>query len=256
MTAAGAAGEAVLGKAGPAPLARFKDLCLDAVDIETAARFWGAALGLKVRRSGSNVRLAGPSAAHTVWINEVPEPKTVKNRVHIDVHTGSLAELTDRGARVVEPATAEQAWTVLTDPDGQEFCAFVRDSLGDSLNNKVPAYRLYEVVVDCAEAESESLARWWASVLGGELEREDDGWALSKVPGVPFECLVFGPMPEPKAIKNRVHWDIEVPDLQLLVTAGATVLRPRGGDIKWHVLADPAGNEFCAFVPRRRQGRP
>jgi catechol 2,3-dioxygenase-like lactoylglutathione lyase family enzyme len=233
------------------PLARFKDLCLDAVDIEEAARFWSAALGLKVRRSGSNVRLAGPSAAHTVWINQVPEPKTVKNRVHLDVHTGSLAELTDRGARVV-PATEELPWTVLTDPDGQEFCAFVRDSRTE----EVPDYRLYEVVIDCAASESKSLALWWASVLGGELEADGDDWGLAKMPGVPFEYLVFGAVPEPKTIKNRVHWDVEVADLDLLISAGATLLRPRGDDIKWHVLADPAGNEFCAFVPRRRrQGR-
>ncbi|MDQ1744885.1 MAG: hypothetical protein QOE23_3224 [Pseudonocardiales bacterium] len=159
----------------PGGLARFKDLCLDAVDVEAAAGFWSAALGLEVRRSGENVRLAGPSAGHTVWINQVPEPKTVKNRVHLDVHAGSLAELTDRGARVV-PADAELPWTVLTDPDGQEFCAFVRESSID----KVPDYRLYEVVVDCAESETESLVRWWASVLGGELERGEDDWGLTR----------------------------------------------------------------------------
>jgi catechol 2,3-dioxygenase-like lactoylglutathione lyase family enzyme len=231
----------------PGPLARFKDLCLDAVDVEQAARFWSAALGLEVRRSGSNVGLAGPTARHTVWINQVPEPKTVKNRVHLDVHTGSLAGLTDRGARLA-PVTEELPWTVLTDPDGQEFCAFVRE--------QVPDYRLYEVVIDCAASESESLARWWASVLGGELEADGEDWALAKVPGMPFEYLVFGAVPELKAVKNRVHWDLEVADPQLLVDAGATLLRPLGGDIRWHVLADPVGNEFCAFVPANGKGGP
>ncbi|HEV2885701.1 MAG TPA: VOC family protein, partial [Jatrophihabitans sp.] len=159
------------------------------------------------------------------------------------VHTGSLADLTAAGARVLEPATAERAWTVLSDPDGQEFCAFVRD--------EVPDYRLYEVVIDCAEPEQ--LARWWAAVLGGELEGDGDEWCLSKVPAVPFEYLVFGSVPEPKVGKNRVHWDVEVADPQQLIDAGATLLRPRGGDISWHVLADPAGNEFCAFSPAAGQ---
>jgi hypothetical protein len=130
----------------PGPLAQFKDLCVDAVDVEEVARFWSAALGLEVRRSGSNVRLAGPTPGHTVWINQVPEPKTVKNRVHLDVHAGSVAELIDRGARLA-PVTEELPWTVLIDPDGQEFCAFVRE--------RTPDYRLYEVVVDCAASESE-----------------------------------------------------------------------------------------------------
>jgi hypothetical protein len=216
--------------------ARFKDLCLDAVDIEQAAGFWAPTLGLEIRRKSGSVWLAGPSPAHTVWINQVPEPTTVKNRVHFDVHTGSLDELTGRGAKV---QATEARWTVLTDPDGQEFCGFVRE--------QVPDYRLYEVVVDCADAKS--LAIWWASVLGGELEGDGDWWGLSNVPGAPFEYLVFGAVPEPKTVKNRVHWDVDAADLQPLLDAGATLLRPQGGDIGWHVLADPAGNEFCAFVP-------
>ena len=223
------------------PLATFKDLCLDAVDVEQAARFWAPTLGLEIRHAGSSVWLAGTSKTQAIWINQVPEAKTVKNRVHLDVHTPSLDELTGRGARLVRPATPEENWTVFTDPDGQEFCGFVRD--------QVPDYRLYEVVVDCAEGETEPLARWWASVLGGELERDGADWALTKAPGMPFEYFVFGAVPEPKTAKNRVHWDVWAADPQLLVHAGATLLRPLGGDIGWHVLADPAGNEFCAFVP-------
>jgi len=61
----------------------------------------------------------------------------------------------------------------------------------------------------------------------------------------------FVPVHEPKTAKNRVHWDVTVPDVEsvaALVTAGATLLREPGGDIGWHVLADPEGNEFCAFT--------
>jgi hypothetical protein len=222
--------------------ARFKDLCMDAVDIEEAARFWAPTLGLEIRRDASgNVWLVGPSPVHTVWINQVPEAMTGKNRVHLDVHTPSIEELAGRGARIHTPATAEAHWTVLTDPDGQQFCGFVRE--------QVPDYRLYEVIVDCAAGESGRLARWWGSVLGGELEPDGTDWALSGVPGMPFEYLVFGAVPEPKTVKNRVHWDVWTADPQLLLDAGATLLRPRGDDIEWSVLADPAGNEFCAFVP-------
>ena len=34
-----------------------------------------------------------------------------------------------------------------------------------------------------------------------------------------------------------------------LVEHGATVLREPDADIRWHVLADPAGNEFCVMAP-------
>ena len=50
-------------------------------------------------------------------------------------------------------------------------------------------------------------------------------------------------MPEPKTVKNRVHWDVfgHVEDFE---AAGARVLwtQPR-----WTTMADPEGNEFCVF---------
>jgi len=55
-------------------------------------------------------------------------------------------------------------------------------------------------------------------------------------------------VPEPKTVKNRVHWDV-FGDVDRLVEAGARVLRERGGDISWTVMADPEGNEFCVFDP-------
>ena len=55
-------------------------------------------------------------------------------------------------------------------------------------------------------------------------------------------------MPEPKTAKNRIHLDVTTPDLDALVAVGAVVLRPQDQEIGWTVLADPDGNEFCAFV--------
>lgn len=49
-------------------------------------------------------------------------------------------------------------------------------------------------------------------------------------------------------MKNRIHLDVTTPDVQLLVDAGARLPRPRDEEIFWSVLADPDGNEFCAFV--------
>ena len=55
--------------------------------------------------------------------------------------------------------------------------------------------------------------------------------------------------PEPKTVKNRVHIDVDTDDLDALVAHGATVLRAKGdGGLRWTVLADPDGNEFCAFT--------
>ena len=61
---------------------------------------------------------------------------------------------------------------------------------------------------------------------------------------------MFVPVPEPKTVKNRIHWDVLAPDVDALLAAGATLLRAPDDDIGWHVLADPDGNEFCVFPTR------
>jgi hypothetical protein len=223
-------------------LARFKDLCIDAVDADRLGQFWATALGLGYEPAeGGGLRLTGPTPQHTVWVNPVPEPRTVKQRVHLDLHTESIADLERLGATVLGHATGGP-WVVMADPEGGELCAFVRDQRYD--------YRLYEVVVDALDEHG--MAQWWADVLGGNFGHDDDHKAycwVDAVPGAPFENLVFVSVPEPKKVKNRIHWDVETDDVQALVDAGARILRRRGdGGIGWDVLADPEGNEFCAFT--------
>ena len=70
------------------------------------------------------------------------------------------------------------------------------------------------------------------------------------MPGLPFDSFDFVPVPEPKALKNRIHWDLESEDLPGLVERGATVLAEPTEATPWHVCADPDGNEFCVFEPR------
>jgi hypothetical protein len=214
--------------------AAYKDLCLDARDPVGLGRFWAAALGLEVvALDDGDVVLRGPSPQHSVWINAVPEPKTVKNRMHLDVHASSIDDLLALGATVVQEFPR---WTVMSDPEGGEFCAFVRE--------QPPAYRLYEVVLDAADHRA--VGRWWADLLDGRLVDEGkDFVSIADIPGVPFEYLDVGWVPEPKAAKNRVHLDV-VGDVDEIVARGATLLAelPR-----WNVLADIEGNEFCVFPP-------
>ncbi|RNE66608.1 glyoxalase [Cryobacterium tepidiphilum] len=56
----------------------------------------------------------------------VPEPKTVKNRLHLDFVPDDQAAEVERlvalGARHVDIGQGEQTWVVLADPEGNEFC--------------------------------------------------------------------------------------------------------------------------------------
>jgi hypothetical protein len=223
------------------PIAAYKDLCIDASDAGLLQAFYAAALRLEVTHgAGGGTWLAGPAPEHTVWINQVPEPKLVKNRIHLDVHCASVAELEALGARVLVPSSESQRWTVMADPEDQEFDAFVRET--------PPDYRLYEIAVDCADPVR--VGEWWGGVFGTEVGYADDrSWCwLENVPGVPFSGFSFAPVPEPKSGKNRVHWDVTVDALESLVDAGASVLRAQDDEIGWTVMGDVEGNEFCAFL--------
>ncbi|KQY60768.1 hypothetical protein ASD11_10550 [Aeromicrobium sp. Root495] len=225
-------------------LATFKDLCIDVGDLPGEAAFWAGLLGLRVESfpdDPDELVLRGDRPQQTVWPNPVPEGKAVKNRVHLDVWASSLDGIT--GTRVTEPG--EQGWTTFTDPvGGQEFCVFTRADVG--------LYRLKDVVVDAAHHQS--IAAWWAQVLGGTAHDDEGRYSyVSDIPGVPFDDIDFTPVPEPKTVKNRIHWDIDLTPgstVADLVALGATVLREPDDDIRWTVMADPEGNEFCVFAPR------
>lgn len=222
-------------------IARFKDLCIDAVDPGVLGAFWAQALGLELHtQEGGDVFLTGPTPGHTIWVNRVPEPKTAKHRIHLDLNVETVEQLTDLGATVVDADSFR--WTLMNDPEGGEFCAFVRE--GEVTR------RLYEIGVDTGDSAEAShrIAAWWAEVLGAELGDESGYSYVEAIPGAPFESLDFAPVPEPKTVKNRLHLDLTTASVDDLVAAGAVVVRPQDDEIGWTVLTDPDGNEFCAFV--------
>jgi Glyoxalase-like domain len=219
-------------------IATFKDLCMDANDPPTVAKFWGGVLALEAHlQPEGDAYLTGPTDAHRIWINKVPEPKTVKHRMHLDVNAGSVEEVERLGATVLDADSFR--WTVMADPEGGELCVFVRD--GEITE------RLYEIGVD-TNGDSHTIAAWWADVLGARLVDADGYSYVEDIEGAPFESIDFAPVPESKTVKNRIHLDVMTDDVQALVDAGATVLREQDDEIGWTVLADPDGNEFCAFT--------
>jgi hypothetical protein len=214
----------------------FKDLCLDVNDLVAAAEFWAPVLGLTAELRDRVALLTDGVVNHTAWLNLVPERRSVKNRVHVDVHTGSIESLVDRGARVI---MEQEHWTVMADVEGGEFCAFVREP------NTLPRYRLYELVVDAADPQR--IAGWWADRFGAVAKTDGQqgfSW-VEPAAGLPWE-VVFNAVPEPKTVKNRIHWDVfGITDA--LLPLGARLLRRRDEEIGWDILADPEGNEFCVF---------
>ena len=115
----------------------------------------------------------------------------------------------------------------------------------------------------CLDAtDHQALADWWCAAIGyvrrdaiedAATPEEDEprplDWPVPIVdPAGEGPLMWIVPVPEPKIVKNRMHFDV-LGDSAALLAAGATMVRMRDADIEWDVLADPQGNEFCVFTP-------
>jgi predicted enzyme related to lactoylglutathione lyase len=102
---------------------------VDCADPRRLADFWAASLEWVVEDAddaGAFVR--PPEGGHGLYFQKVPERKTVKNRVHLDLRPpDSMAAEVERsiglGATVQRRVDVEGSfWTVMLDPEGNEFC--------------------------------------------------------------------------------------------------------------------------------------
>jgi hypothetical protein len=121
-----------------------------------------------------------------------------------------------------------------------------------------------ELAIDCSDPNG--LARFWCSVLGYEVQNEDDGIVTigSAVLADGTSCrgpvpptLTFAHVPERKIVKNRLHLDVNPTDreqdeeVHRLLDLGARHADVGQGEVSWVVLADPEGNEFCVLAGRQ-----
>jgi len=111
------------------------------------------------------------------------------------------------------------------------------------------------VVIDCAQLDRS--AEFWTAVLGYVRDGVATGRYQSLLPadGQGAEILLQR-VPEAKQGKNRVHLDLRTPELEpetrRLVSLGARTLTEQPvteHGWRWHVMADPDGNEFCVLQP-------
>ena len=114
---------------------RLVQIAIDARDDSAVGRFWAEALGWGVSSEEPGVTnvepvgFASPApVAVCIDVLAVPNPKTVKNRVHLDLATTSaahqadlVARLRDLGAAPADVGQGDVSWTVLADPEGNEF---------------------------------------------------------------------------------------------------------------------------------------
>ncbi|TVZ05399.1 VOC family protein [Trebonia kvetii] len=242
---------------------RLVQIAMNARDDSAVGRFWAEALGWSVASEEPGVTNLEPPgfvypdpAAVCIDVIRVPEPKTVKNRVHIDLattsdahHAAMVARLLGLGATLADIGQGDVPWTVLADPEGNEFCVLEpREVYRDT--GPIAA-----VVADCADPRA--MARFWGKAMDWTArEVTDEFAALRSAKGVgPF--LEFIRTPDVKTVKNRVHLDLrpypgddQAAEVARLRALGATDVDLGQGDVPWTCLADPEGNEFDVLTPK------
>jgi predicted enzyme related to lactoylglutathione lyase len=106
-------------------------IVIDAHDLPGLARFWAQVLGWRILSERAREVVVGPDPSAPVGLCFMPagEGKTVKNRLHLDLTTvagdrdAEIARILALGAHPVDVGqTGDESWTVLADPEGNEFC--------------------------------------------------------------------------------------------------------------------------------------
>jgi predicted enzyme related to lactoylglutathione lyase len=119
------------------------------------------------------------------------------------------------------------------------------------MSNQTGATATISVTLDCASPER--LALFWNEALGYEqIAAVDSFVVLGPAAGMEGPKLALQGVPEPRALKNRMHLDLWVADIESEVTRlealGAKRLQDKPIEehgFSWFQLVDPEGNEFC-----------
>jgi catechol 2,3-dioxygenase-like lactoylglutathione lyase family enzyme len=243
---------------------RLVHLVVDANDPPALGRFWAAVLGWEVLDEEPSETDIGPAGytypdpvTQTLVFVPVSEPKKGKNRVHLDLATRSaehqaaeVERILALGATRADVGQGDVPWEVLADPEGNEFC------VATPLPEYLPASGLLAAIsIDCADPVA--LAGFWELAAGWQRTDGDAEAVSLRAPEGVGPHLILVKVPDPNSVKNRVHLDVApykgedlAEAVAALRAAGATPVDIGQGNVRWRVLADLEGGEFCVLTPR------
>jgi len=107
---------------------------------------------------------------------------------------------------------------------------------------------VFSVMLDCNDLDK--TVAFWTSLLGLEVKERFPGFVFLSRMGGQGPGLALQQVPEPKAVKNRMHLDLVAADPEAVMTrvlelGGARLQEHESDGFRWTVMADPEGNEFC-----------
>ena len=236
-------------------MSRTIQVTFDCADPHALAGFWNEALGYRYDspppgfstweealdhfevpqedRNNVSASVDPDERGPRLFFQRVPEPKTAKNRVHLDVYIRDVESLLDLGARVLAEYRPQRV--TLADVEGNEFCAFLDPALDEG-----PPARAFAVCTDSDRPEE--LAVWWAAQVGADVRNGPDGTPRWLYGSAGCEGLIwkFVRVDDERAVPNRWQWTVydDSADYADYCDVGVRV--------------DPQGNEFGV----RPRGRP
>lgn len=201
-------------------------LTVDAADPAALRAFWAGVLG-----AAQQQRL--------LHFHPQQRPKSVKNRVHLDVRVDDPDRLIALGARLLSAHLP--GWVTLADVEGNEFCAFPDPAL--------PADGPAEAFAVCTDSDRpEELAAWWAPLVDARVGDGPDGTPRWLRGSAGWEGLIwkFVRVADERVVPNRWRPTV-VGGAGHLLAAGAT---EDGLD----QLVNPQGNEVSVARPAMSAG--
>jgi len=251
---------------------RLVSVVLDSSDPRALGRWWARALGWSVtHQSADEVDVApddaGPGDLELVFV-PVQATKVGHNQVHLDLSSASVGDqqrtvetLVSAGARRMDVGqSADALFTVLADPEGNEFCVL------EPREAYVDTGPIAAIILNTDDPVAS--VRFWTQASGWEVVEIPQADVGLRAPGGggPFLELNASPgsgiTPRPK---DRVHLDVapfadddQAAETAALVAAGARTIDvgqlkadgTRPAAVTWDVLVAPDGHEFCVLSPR------
>jgi predicted enzyme related to lactoylglutathione lyase len=240
---------------------RLWSVVFDANDHRSLASFWAEVLGWRLKHDDEYSSVAqGGGLLPRLEFAPVPEAKTSKNRIHLDLACDTeqdrdriVERLNGIGARHIDIGQSPTAdHVVLADPEGNEFCVCPQTQ------HLVGDFPIFAIAYDALDGAS--LGRFWSAASGWPIVHETEHMVVMRSPNWTGPYITVSGPPErvaAKPVKNRLHLDVapftvddQGAEVERLVALGARRIDIGQGDVSWVVLADLEGNEFCVLTSR------
>lgn len=233
---------------------RLVALRFDANDPLLLARFWAGTLNWEIHDEGDGEIGLVPTDGTKLPISflPVPEKKTGRNPIHLDLATtsvddqmGTVERLIELGAHHIDIGQArDERHVVLADPEDNEFCVIEPDNSFVDDGGRLGS-------ITCAG--SRKVGYFWSQTLGWPLVWDQDEETAIRAPDGTGPFITWGPPIPATTTKNRLHLDIapehgdQRAEVDRLVSLGAARIDIGQGDVDWVVMSDPDRNEFCVL---------